>query len=126
MNLNSIHAEQLIPWNMANWCLIIAFVDNTNLATILQFLSDAYYYETTWYNLGLQLGIHDPTLKRIKNDVGGDTQTCLRECLSAWLRQEDSVKEKGSPRWFTLARALDAIGERRIATIAYEKDLTLK
>ena len=111
---------------MANWCFIIAFVDNTNLATILQFLSDAYYYEITWYNLGLQLGIHDPTLKRIKNDVGGDTQTCLRECLSAWLRQEDSVKEKGSPRWSTLARALDAIGECRIATIAYEKDLTLK
>ena len=109
--------------------IIIAFVDNTNLATILQFLSDEHYYETTWYNLGLQLGIHDPTLKRIENDVmskGGDTQTCLRECLSAWLRQEDSVKEKGSPRWFTLARALDAIRECRIATIAYEKDLTLK
>ena len=107
----------------------IAFLDISNLATILRFLSEGYYYATTWYKLGLELGIRDPTLKRIESDIkskGGDTQACLQEILSAWLRQEDGVKEKGAPSWFTLATALDAIGERSIADMAYRKDLTLK
>ena len=76
--------------------------------------------------MGIALGIHDPTLKRIESDTRGNTQACLQETLSAWLKQEDGVKEKGAPSWFTLAKALDAIGEGRIANIAYEKDLTLK
>ena len=104
----------------------IAFVDISNLATILRFLSKRHYYATTWHELGLELGLCDPTLKKIESDIRGDTQACLRETLSAWLRQEDGVKEKGAPSWFTLAKALDAIGEHSIANMAYEKDLTLK
>ena len=107
----------------------IAFLDISNLATILRFLSEGYYYATTWHELGLELGLYDPTLNKIESDVkskGGDTQACLRKTLLAWLRQEDGVKEKGAPSWSTLAKALDAIGERSIANMAYRKDLTLK
>ena len=105
---------------MADSCIIIVFVDISNLATILQFLSKRHYYATTWRELGIALGIYDPTLKRIESDVRGDTQACLRETLSAWLRQEDGVREKGAPSWFTLAIALDAIGQRSIAEMAYK------
>ena len=76
--------------------------------------------------MGIALGIHDPTLKRIESNVRGDTQACLRETLSAWLRQEDSVKEKGTPSWLMLATALDAIGQHSIANMAYRKVLRLK
>lgn len=98
----------------------IVFLDISNLATILRFLTEGYYYANTWHELGLELGIRDPTLKRIKSDVRGDTQACLRETLSAWLRQEDDVKEKGAPSWSTLAKALDAIGQHSIAEMAYK------
>ena len=104
----------------------IAFLDISNLATTLRFLSKRHYYATTWHELGLELGLYDPTLKRIESDVRGDTKACLKETLSAWLRQEDSVKEKGTPSWLTLATALDAIGQHSIANMAYRKNLRLK
>ena len=41
---------------------------------------------------------------------------CFRECMSAWLRGEDKVKDKDSPSWLSLVLALETIGEHCIAT----------
>ena len=88
---------------------------------VLQFLTKEHYDATTWQQLGLALGIYQPTLNKIGNDARGKTEDCLRECLSAWLRQEDNVKESGIPKWYTLAKGLDSIGQCSIADLAYDK-----
>ena len=42
---------------------------------------------------------------------------CFRECMSAWLRGEDKVKETGDgPSWLSLVSALHTVGEHQIAT----------
>ena len=46
---------------------------------------------------------------------------CFRECMSAWLRGEDKVREKGGPSWSSLATALDAIQEKSIASYIRDK-----
>ena len=38
------------------------------------------------------------------------------ECISAWLKEEDNVKETGGgPSWLSLVSALEAMGEDQIA-----------
>ena len=88
---------------------------------VLQFLKDEHYDAATWQQLGLALGIYQPTLNKIESDARGKTEDCLRECLSAWLRQKDNVKKSGIPNWYTLATALDSIGQCSIANLAYDK-----
>uniref|UniRef100_A0A1X7VM45 Death domain-containing protein n=1 Tax=Amphimedon queenslandica TaxID=400682 RepID=A0A1X7VM45_AMPQE len=88
--------------------------DITHLSMVIQFLNKEHYDVATWQQLGLALGIYQPTLNKIESDARGKTEDCLRECLSSWLRQEDSVKESGIPNWYTLAKALDSIGQHSI------------
>ncbi|XP_019863519.1 PREDICTED: uncharacterized protein LOC109592529 [Amphimedon queenslandica] len=95
--------------------------DITHLSMVLRFLTKEHYDATTWQQLGLALGIYQPTLNKIESDARGKTEDCLRVCLSSWLRQEDNVKESGIPNWYTLAKALDSIGQRSIADLAYVK-----
>ncbi|XP_019863512.1 PREDICTED: uncharacterized protein LOC109592521 [Amphimedon queenslandica] len=95
--------------------------DITHLSMVIQFLNKEHYDVATWQQLGLALGIYQPTLNKIESDARGKTEDCLRECLSSWLRQEDSVKESGIPNWYTLAKALDSIGQHSIADLAYVK-----
>ena len=53
------------------------------------------------YLLGLVLGIRQTKLKALK-----DSDTFLDDVISAWLRKEDQVKEKGDPSWTVLVNAL--------------------
>ena len=68
-----------------------------------------------WKRLGLALGLHYPTLSRIRNDQQNITAECKMEMLSAWLQQHDSVPEKGVPSWSGLKAALKRMGENMIA-----------
>ena len=45
---------------------------------------------------------------------------CMKH-MSAWLRGEDKVREKGGPTWSSLATALDAIEEKFIASNIRDK-----
>uniref|UniRef100_A0A1X7TCY5 Uncharacterized protein n=1 Tax=Amphimedon queenslandica TaxID=400682 RepID=A0A1X7TCY5_AMPQE len=65
----------------------------------------------TWHDLGLQLGLYQPTLEDINKDNNGDSKKCFRQCMSAWLRGKDKVREKGGPSWSSLATALDKEGK---------------
>ena len=53
----------------------------------------------------------------------GDPVDCFRECMSAWLKGEDKVREVGGGPlcWLSLVSALDTIGEQHIATNIREK-----
>ena len=44
--------------------------------------------------------------------------------MSAWLRGEDKVKDKGGPSWLSLVVALDKMGDYHIATNIKHKYLT--
>ena len=47
---------------------------------------------------------------------------CFRECMSAWLRGEDKVKEtEDGPSWLSLVLALDIIGKSDVATNIKQK-----
>ena len=53
------------------------------------------------YHLGLVMGLTQPKLKTMM-----ESATFLDDVVAAWLRKEDSVKEKGEPSWTVLIRAL--------------------
>uniref|UniRef100_A0A1X7TWC2 Death domain-containing protein n=1 Tax=Amphimedon queenslandica TaxID=400682 RepID=A0A1X7TWC2_AMPQE len=74
-----------------------------------------------WHDLGLQLGLYQPTLEDINKDNIGDSKKCFRQCMTAWLRGEDKVREKGDPSWSSLATALDKEGKHHIATNIRDK-----
>ena len=68
-----------------------------------------------WMNLGLQLGLHYPTLERIKTDERW-TQDCKREMLVAWLKRKDKVSQSGAPSLSVLKAALNELGEKKLAS----------
>lgn len=90
--------------------------DVNNLYEILDILKKLQYDGTNWHQLGLLFGLLPHTLDVIERNHQGHTNThCLLECLSAWLRQEDNVKIKGGPTWYTLIQALRSIEENAVA-----------
>ena len=80
--------------------------------------------ETTHiYNLGLVLGlIHGKVKAKMNSDI------FLDDVITAWLRKEDKVTEKGEPSWTVLVNALKhrRVGQTGIANkIAKDKGLVL-
>ena len=92
------------------------FTDIRDLADVMKELTLIQQFDYTgWYQLGLYLGLYDPTLKAIEQDYK-KVKECLMECISAWLKEEDNVKETGGgPSWLSLVSALQAMGEDQIA-----------
>ena len=77
---------------------------------------------SVWHDLDLQLGLYEPRLVDIDKKNRGDPVNCFRECMSAWLKGEDKVREVGGgPCWLSLVSALDTIGENHIATNIRDK-----
>ena len=102
--------------------LIIIFIDIKDLADVIKELtSDQHLACSVWRRLGLQLGLYDPRLVDIDTDYRGQSEDCFHACMSAWLRGEDGVREKGGPSWSSLATALDTIKEKPIASYIRNK-----
>ena len=70
---------------------------------------------TAWKDLGLQLGLLYPTLKRIDLEQRGIINSCKIDMLSAWLQQQDNVSQRGVPSWCVLKAALKRMGEHETA-----------
>ena len=66
------------------------------------------------YNLGLVLGLRHSKVKALM-----DSTTFLDDVITAWLRKEDQVAEKGEPSWTVLVNALKhrRVGQTGIANI---------
>ena len=58
------------------------------------------------YHLGIVLGLRQNKVKTLK-----DSDTFLDDVITAWLRKEDQVAEKGEPSWTVL---IDALKHRRV------------
>ena len=69
-----------------------------------------------WQSLGLKLGLHYPTLKRIEEEQRGVIDKCLTEMLAAWLQQQDNVSQVGIPSLTRLQTTLNNIGEHALAS----------
>uniref|UniRef100_A0A1X7T0Y4 Uncharacterized protein n=1 Tax=Amphimedon queenslandica TaxID=400682 RepID=A0A1X7T0Y4_AMPQE len=99
-------------------------LDIKDLADVIKELtSDQHLPCSVWHRLGLQLGLYDPRLVDIDKKNRGDPVECFRECMSAWLRGQDRVREKGGPSWSSLATALDTIEQKPIASYIRDKYL---
>uniref|UniRef100_A0A1X7TQZ5 Death domain-containing protein n=1 Tax=Amphimedon queenslandica TaxID=400682 RepID=A0A1X7TQZ5_AMPQE len=97
-------------------------LDIKDLADVIKVLtSDQHLPCSVWHRLGLHLGLYDPKLVDIDKKNRGDPVECFCECMSAWLRGEDKVREKGGPSWSSLATALDTIEEKSIASYIRNK-----
>ena len=78
---------------------------------------EALRHFTDWMNLGLELGLYYPTLRRISGERQDNTNECKLEMLVAWLQQWDNVPQNGVPSWTVLQAALRNIGEYELAVI---------
>ena len=104
---NSISTMQLL--------LLFFYTDITDLVDVIQELTSNQFDYTDWYQLGLYLGLYEPTLNAIEEDFSGSKKR-LMKCISAWLKEEDNVKETGGgPSWLLLVSALETMGEDQIA-----------
>ena len=101
----------------------LLIIDIRDLDIIIKELRSTQHLScSVWHDLGLQLGLYDPTLKDIEGDNNKVSHKCFRECMSAWLKGEDKVREVGGgPCWLSLVSALDTIGEQQIATNIRDK-----
>ena len=86
-----------------------------DLAEVLQLLSRHGYSGTSYYELGLYLGLSHTTLDVIACNTKGDVESCLRECLKAWLQKVDDVQKEDGPTIYSLISALRRIGENGVA-----------
>ena len=57
--------------------------------------------------------ISTSTLVAIDDKYRGDLDPvkCFCECMSAWSREEDKVKDRDGPSWLSLVSALATIGD---------------
>ena len=70
---------------------------------------------TKWRDLGLELGLHYSTLEKIRSQQRDNIDDCKIDMLSAWLRQQDDVSQRGVPSWSVLQAALRKMGENELA-----------
>ena len=60
-----------------------------------------------WVDLGLELGLYQPTLDGIS---GSDDKECLRKTIGLWLECQDGVKDQGGPTQDNLAQSVKNTG----------------
>ena len=73
------------------------------------------YSGTSYYKLGLHLGLSARTLDIINKNNAGDVDSCLKECLKAWLEQADDVKSNGGSTYYSLIKAFREIEQNAVA-----------
>ena len=98
-----------------NTLIMIYLIDITDLNEILERLSNSHFYSSKWIEFGLKLGLYEPTLDEIRADCGTSVSSCLRECLTRWLKKQDDVANRGGVNYNSLADALRNIGEIAVA-----------
>ena len=81
---------------------------------LLTDLKEGDYPSSSWYNLGLKLGLYDTTLSNIESDYS-KVEDRLRKCLVKWLERVDGVDIKGGPSWTTLVKALENCNKKSTA-----------
>ena len=84
-----------------------------NIETLSRELTDISGSE--WFNLGVQLGVKDATLRDIEANHKGDVQRCKTEMLRVWLQSGPT-----NP-WKRLATILENMGRKVLAQSILEQ-----
>uniref|UniRef100_A0A1X7TGC4 Death domain-containing protein n=1 Tax=Amphimedon queenslandica TaxID=400682 RepID=A0A1X7TGC4_AMPQE len=102
--------SSVVPYDPPNQLKI------TDLPEVLDLLRNHGYLGTSYDILGFCLGLSSTTLDVIRNNNSDDTESCLRECLKAWLLKADNLEwTKGNPTIYSLVSALRELGENGVA-----------
>ena len=101
----------------------LLIIDIRDLDIVIKELTSTQHLScTVWHGLGLQLGLYQSTLVAIDEKYRGDPVKCFCECMSAWLRGKDKVREtEDGPSWLSLVLALETIEENHVATNIKQK-----
>ena len=106
------------------WLLFIKQLTGIQqLSDVLELLKKCRFSETSWFDLGLALGLSYSTLNTIKANHPQDTHQCLIECLSKWLKRADAVDSKGGATWDSLSTGLRSINEIAVADMLNQEIL---
>ena len=70
------------------------------------------FFNSSWKELGRQLGLDDATLNDIDEEYG-TLKKCFKKCMHTWLKGGES--EKQVKTWKTLADALDRMEQKKVA-----------
>ena len=84
-----------------------------NTETLSRELTDISGQE--WFDLGIQLGVTDASLRNIEANHKGDVQRCKTEMLRVWLQSDPTNS------WKELATALERMGKKVLAQSLLEK-----
>ena len=90
-------------------------LDVKDLVEVFDILTVHNFESTCYFNLGLYLGLLNPTINAVKLRCRDDSEGFLRECLVKWLEKADAVVEKGGPTWYALIQALRSINQVAVA-----------
>ena len=82
-------------------CIISNISDEDSLRMVLNSISTL---AAEWFNLGVALGLSEPTLSIINHNNPGDARRCLTEMVIHWLQRNDGSQ----PSWQELASALSS------------------
>ena len=100
----------------------LLIIDIRDLDIVIKELTSTQHLAcAVWHDLGLHLGLYEPTLVDVGEKHREDPVKCFRECMSAWLRGKDKVKDKDGPSWLSLVLALETLKKNSIATKIKEK-----
>ena len=99
--------KELIFWSTPSLSFLLGEKDLLDITDYLLDLEKSHIY-----HLGLVLGLRQAKVKALM-----DSPTFLDDVITAWLRKEDQVTEKGEPSWTVLVNALNhrRVGQTGIA-----------
>ena len=92
----------------------------SDLREVLDVLNNGYFPSNKWFELGLSLGLLNPKLEAIREDNPRDSDRCLQNCLTLWLREDFEAT------WSKLAHAIDKTGEKVVAAYISKYNWNLK
>ena len=73
----------------------------------MRVLREVQFSASKWEDLGLELGLYQPTLDGIS---GSDDKERLQKTIRLWLECQDGVKDEGGPTWKNLTQSIKNTG----------------
>ena len=98
----------------------LCFVGRLTIDDLKDIISEIRDARSKWEEIGLQLNIRKPDLDAIDKELRGNTQACLKEVITQWLKQVDPP-----PTWSAIISALNHpdVGYEQLAEEIVHKKL---
>ena len=96
-------------------------LDITKLQDVVNILEEHNFCKAEWEDLGLKLGLYQPTLRTIAREFSGNINGAFRRCLSLWLEEKEGVDENGGATWKSLIKAIRKMGNKALADAIEKK-----